>query len=176
MLGVGAIAATGSIGAAVDAGIRGDARTLLGGDVSARLAYRPASEPDFGGAQFLAASGTLSETAKLRAMARSLDGARRSLIELQAVDDSYPLYGKVALAPSETLAAALMPENGVFGAAAEAAVASRLGLKIGDEFRIGDAVLRLSAIIESEPDQAFAGLAFGPRVTIPRAARWRRRG
>jgi putative ABC transport system permease protein len=167
VLGVGAIAATGSIGAAVDAGIRGDARTLLGGDVSARLAYRPASEPE---RQFLAASGALSETAKLRAMARSLDGARRSLVELQAVDDAYPLYGKVVLAPSETLTAALMPENGVFGAAAEAAVASRLGLKVGDEFRIGDAVLRLSAIIESEPDRAFAGLAFGPRVTIPKAA------
>jgi len=167
VLGVGAIAATGSIGAAVDAGIRGDARTLLGGDVSARLAYRPASEPE---RQFLAASGTLSETAKLRAMARSLDGARRSLIELQAVDDSYPLYGTVALAPSQTLAAALMAENGVFGAAAEAAVASRLGLKIGDEFRIGDAVLKLSAIIESEPDRAFAGFTFGPRVTIPTAA------
>src|SRR5579864_8392405 len=167
VLGVGALAAVGSLGAAVEAGIRGDARTLLGGDVSARLAYRPASAEE---RRFLAASGRLSETAKLRAMARSLDGARRSLIELQAVDDSYPLYGTVALAPPETLAAALMPENGVFGAAAEAAVASRLGLKIGDEFRIGDAVLRLSAMIETEPDQAFAGLAFGPRVTIPRAA------
>jgi putative ABC transport system permease protein len=167
VLGVGAIAATGSIGAAVEAGIRGDARTLLGGDVSARLAYRRASEPE---RQFLAASGTLSETAKLRAMARSLDGTRRSLVELQAVDDSYPLYGKVALAPSQTLAAALAPADGVFGAAAEAAVASRLGLKLGDEFRIGEVVLRLSAIIESEPDRAFAGFTFGPRVTISKAA------
>jgi putative ABC transport system permease protein len=167
VLGVGAVAAVGSLGAAVEAGIRGDARTLLGGDVSARLAYRAASADE---RRFLAASGTLSETAKLRAMARSLDGARRSLIELQAVDGSYPLYGSVALAPSQPLAAALAPDNGVFGAVAEAAVASRLGLKLGNEFRIGDAVLRLSAIIQSEPDQAFAGLSFGPHVTIPEAA------
>ena len=167
VLGVGAIAATGSLGAAVEAGIRGDARTLLGGDVSARLAYRPASEPE---RDFLAASGTLSETAKLRAMARSLDGARHSLIELQAVDDAYPLYGAVALAPSQPLAAALAPRNGVFGAVAEAAVASRLALKLGEEFRIGDSVLILSAIIETEPDRAFAGLSFGPRVTISHAA------
>ena len=54
-------------------------------------------------------------------MARSLDGARRSLVELQAVDDAYPLYGTVALAPAQPLAAALMPDNGVFGAVAEAA-------------------------------------------------------
>src|SRR5271170_518061 len=167
VLGVGAIAAVGSLGAAIEAGIRGDARTLLGGDVSAQLVYRAASEPE---RRFLAASGTLSETAELRAMARSLDGERHSLIELRAVDDRYPLYGMVALAPPLTLATALAPADGVFGAVAEAAVASRLGLKLGDEFRIGEAVLRLSAIIESEPDRAFAGLAFGPRVTIPQAA------
>src|SRR5213078_2774653 len=96
VLGVGAIAAIGSLGAAVDAGIRADARTLLGGDVNARLAYRPASEVE---RQFLAASGAMSESASLRAMARSLDGERRSLVELQAVDDAYPLYGAVGLAP-----------------------------------------------------------------------------
>src|SRR5712692_6131894 len=79
VLGVGAVAAVGSLGAAVEAGIRGDARTLLGGDVSAGLAYRAASEDE---RRFLAASGIVSETAKLRAMARSLDGARHSLIEL----------------------------------------------------------------------------------------------
>src|SRR5260370_2906856 len=103
-------------------------------------------------------------------MAGSLDGARRSLVELQAVDDASPLYGKVALAPSQPLAGALAPDNGTFGAVAEAAVASRLGLKLGDEFRIGESVLRLAAIIESEPDRAFAGFTFGPRVTIPSAA------
>jgi putative ABC transport system permease protein len=167
VLGVGAIAAIGSLSAAVEAGIRADAHTLLGGDVSARLAYRPASDAE---RRFLAASGTLSETAELRAMGRSLDGERQSLIELRAVDDAYPLYGKVVLAPAQTLAAALAPDNGVFGAVAEAAVASRLGLKLGDEFRIGAAVLRLRATIESEPDAVFAGLAFGPRVIIPRAA------
>src|SRR5438067_12004045 len=73
VLGVGAIAGIGSLTEAVVAGIRGDARLLLGGDVSARLTYRPAGEAE---QQFLAASGTLSEVAKMRAMARSLDGAR----------------------------------------------------------------------------------------------------
>ena len=97
VLGVGAIAGVGSLTEAVVAGIRGDARLLLGGDVSARLTYRPAGEAE---RQFLAASGTLSEVAKLRAMARSLDGERRSLIELQAVDAAYPLYGEVTLAPA----------------------------------------------------------------------------
>ena len=167
VLGVGAVAAIGSLAAAVEAGIRGNAESLLGGDVSIRLAYRPASPAE---RQFLAAGGTLSEIAKLRAMARSRDGARHSLIELQAVDDAYPLYGSVSLSPAQPLAAALRPEGGVFGAAAEAAVASRLGLALGDQFRIGETVLRLAAIIDNLPDAAFGGLAFGPRVVIPQAA------
>src|SRR5207302_3604893 len=108
VLGVGAIAGIGSLTEAVVAGIRGDARLLLGGDVSARLSYRPAGEAE---RQFLAASGTLSKVAKLRAMARSLDGDRRSLIELQAVDAAYPLYGEVTLAPAQPLAAALSDDD-----------------------------------------------------------------
>ena len=49
VLGVGAIAAIGSLRAAVEAGLRADARLLLGGDVSARLTLRPANaaERDF---------------------------------------------------------------------------------------------------------------------------------
>ena len=167
VLGVGALAAIGSLGAAVEAGIRADATSLLGGDLSVRLAYRPASAAE---RRFLAARGSLSQVAKLRAMARSSDTMRHSLIELQAVDRAYPLYGAVALAPAQPLAAALAPAEGVFGAAAEAAVADRLHLKLGDEFRIGAALLRLTAIIASQPDAAFGGLAFGPRVIISQAA------
>ena len=115
VLGVGAIAGIGSLTEAVVAGIRGDARLLLGGDVSARLSYRPAGEAE---RQFLDASGTLSEVAKLRAMARSLDGERRSLIELQAVDAAYPLYGAVSLTPALPLGTALADDSGTFGAVA----------------------------------------------------------
>ena len=129
---------------------------------------RPASAAE---RQFLAASGAVSEAAKLRAMARTGGGgARTSLIELQAVDAAYPLYGTVALAPAGPLTAALAPRDGIFGAVAEAALARRLGLAVGDSFRIGDATVRLAAIIEREPDAAFGGLAFGPRVIVARPA------
>ena len=104
VLGVTAIAAIGSIAASVTAAIKGDARDLLGGDAEARLAYRPA---DANERAFLAKSGSLSEVATLRAMARTEDGARRSLIELKAVDAAYPLYGAVVLSPAQSLDAAL---------------------------------------------------------------------
>src|ERR1700691_2095854 len=71
VLGVAAIAAIGSLEAAVDAGIAGDARGLLGGDISARLALRSATNAEH---RFLAASGAVSEVIKLRAMARTQNG------------------------------------------------------------------------------------------------------
>jgi putative ABC transport system permease protein len=163
VLGVTAVAGIGSLTAAVVTGIRADARILLGGDVSLRLPYRQANEAEH---RFLAESGTLSTVAKLRSMARALDGSKRTLIELQAVDAAYPLYGAVSLEPAEPLAAALGERDGVFGAAVEPAVAGRLGLAAGDRFRIGDAVVILRAVIDNLPDTAFAGLAFGPRVLL----------
>ena len=163
MLGVAAIAGIGSLTEAVVAGIRADARLLLGGDVGVHLTYRAANDAE---RRFLADSGTLSEVAKLRAMARSTDGGKRSLIELQAVDGSYPLYGAVALTPALPLDAALDGQGKVFGAVVEAPAASRLGLHLGDRFRIGDAELELRALLERQPDAAFGGLAFGPRVIV----------
>src|SRR5207244_11937369 len=38
------------------------------------------------------------------------------------------------------------------------------GLAIGDNMKIGEAVLHLRATIEREPDAATSGLIFGPRV------------
>ncbi|HYZ39172.1 MAG TPA: ABC transporter permease, partial [Stellaceae bacterium] len=167
VLGVTAIAAIGSTTAAVTAAIKTDARDLLGGDVEARLAYRRATPAE---REFLAQSGAMSEIATMRAMARSLNGDRRSLIELKAVDAAYPLYGAVGLSPPQNLAAALGLRDGAYGAAVDPAILGRLGLAIGDRIKIGNAVLQLRATIAREPDAATGGLIFGPRVLISAGA------
>ncbi len=167
VLGVGAIAGIGSLGAAVGSAIHDDARVLFGGDVSARLVHREASPAE---RRFLDAGGAVSEIALLRAMAVSLDGARHTLIELKAVDAAYPLYGAVALTPPQDLAAALAARDGVYGAVADPAVAERLGLKPGDRFKIGAAAVELRAAVERAPDAALSGLAFGPGVIVSSAA------
>ncbi len=162
VLGVAAIAGIGSLAAAVSAGIKADARGLLGGDAEARLAYRPANAAE---RAYLEQSGQVSEIATLRAMARTQDGARRSLIELKAVDRAYPLYGAVALSPAQSLDAALDRRGGNFGAAVDPAILDRLGLKLGDNIKIGQALLQLRGTIEREPDASTSGI-FGPRVII----------
>ncbi len=167
VLGVGAIAGIGSLAASIGAGIAGNARELLGGDAEARLAYRPASPAE---REFLTHSGQLSEIAALRAMARSPDDERRSLIELKAVDAAYPLYGKVALAPPQDLGAALGASPDGFGAVVDPALLGRLDVKIGGRIKIGGANFTARGAIEREPDAAASGLIFGPRVMISAAA------
>ena len=163
VLGVTAIAGIGSLAAAVVAGIKADARDLLGGDAEARLVYRPINAAE---RAFLAQNGKLSEVATMRAMARIQGGGRRSLIELKAVDSAYPLYGVVALAPVQSLGDALDRRDGNFGAAVDPAILDRLGLSLGDSVKIGDATLKLRATIDHEPDAVSGGLEFGPRVII----------
>jgi len=138
VLGVGAIAAIGSLGAAVQAGIAADATSLLGGDVSARLALRPASADE---RRFLAAAGTLSEVTKLRAMARSGDGARHSLIELQAVGAAYPLYGAVALRPGIR----------IFGVEPEAANDTWLSFRAGHRVEIPLPITSADGLMAASP-------------------------
>ena len=167
VLGVATIAGIGSLAGSVGAGITADARNLLGGDIEARLAYRQADAAE---RAYLARNGTLSEVASMRAMARTVDGARRSLIELKAVDPAYPLYGAVALSPAQSLDATIDRRDGVFGAAVDPAILTRLGLKLGDSIRVGAAVLQLRATIVREPDAAAGGLGLGPRVMIAAAA------
>lgn len=170
-LGVAVIAGVGSLAAAVDAGLARDARALLGGDVELRLFHRTADAAE---RAYLAAHGTVSAVAEMRAMARTRDGGATSLIELKAVDRLYPLYGRVTFAGPEagapaSLAAALALRDGVWGAVAAPALLDRLGLHIGDRIRIGDAVFALRAALGHEPD-ALGGFALGPRVLIARPA------
>ena len=169
VLGVTAIAAIGSIAASVTAAIKADARDLLGGDAEARLAYRPADADE---REFLAKSGSVSEVATMRAMARTEDGARRSLIELKAVDARLP-----ALRRGRPLAG---PEP------RRRARRARRELRSGGRHRhpqparsddrraikVGEAVLQIRATIVREPDAATGGPHFrAARADLRRGAR-----
>ncbi|MGO9785406.1 MAG: ABC transporter permease [Stellaceae bacterium] len=162
-LGVAVIAGVGSLSAALDASLRNDARALLGGDVDFHLFHRPASPAE---RAYLARAGTVSEADDMRAMARTEDGGARSLIQLKAVDGSYPLYGDVTLDPPQSLADALALRGGHWGAVAEAGLFQKLGLKPGDLIRIGEGEFQLRAILVHEPDALSGTFDLGPKVTL----------
>ena len=93
-LGVGAIAGVGSLSEAIKAGLERDARRLLGGDVALRLLHRPALPEQ---KSYLSRECALSEVIEMRAMARTVNGHKRTLVELKGVDNLYPLVGIMLL-------------------------------------------------------------------------------
>ncbi len=167
VLGVAAIATVQSLSGAVLRGLEEDGQSILGGDIVFRTVFQPAPEEARRTAVALAAA--MSETAEMRAMARTADGDT-TLVELKAVDDAYPLYGEVVLAGGGTLAEALALRDGIWGAVVEETLATRLGLAPGDRFGLGAAEVELRDLIVGEPDRAAGGFALGPRVMLARAA------
>jgi predicted lysophospholipase L1 biosynthesis ABC-type transport system permease subunit len=98
-----------------------------------------------------------SAIASLRAMVVAPSG-ERMLVELKAVDGAYPLYGALALDPPVALAPGTV--------ALDPLVAGRLGLHPGDMVRIGEARLRVAALVAGEPDKVATPALFGPRAMI----------
>lgn len=167
VLGTAAISAVGSVSSAIEAGLRADARALLGGDFELRVQHRPATPEQ---RNWLAANSSVSEVVGLRAMASRIDGSDRRLVELKAVDDAYPLVGAIALRSGQSLENALAPNDDAFGLVAAEPLLTRLGLSVGDRLKIGDATFRITDVLVVEPDRATRGIQLGPRVIVSRAA------
>lgn len=165
-LGVAAIAGVGTLRSAIQGGLADQGGVLLGGDAEIRLTYRAATagERDWIDRNSLATS----EVYDFRSMAVT-DGDQ-ALTQVKAVDAAYPLYGTVPLDPAQPLAQALAPVDGVPGAVMDPLLADRLGLQIGQTFRLGVQEFRLTARLMREPDSASAGFALGPRSIVATAA------
>ena len=84
------------------------------------------------------------------------------LASVKAVSHTYPLRGQLKLAPDGHVATA--PEAGT--AYADARLASTLKLKLGDTVEVGLLKLRLTALIEREPDAAMDFSGLQPRLMI----------
>jgi putative ABC transport system permease protein len=169
-LGVGAIAAVGSIAGAALQAMQGEARLAVGGDVSLRLFHAPARPAQ---RAYLEASGTYSETAELRPLARPADGTGRGrpvLVELKSVDAAYPLYGSIGLEPALPLDRALEHRNGSWGAAVDRALLDAMDIGIGGRIRLGEVEVVVRAVILAEPERSLRTFALGPRVMIAHGA------
>jgi putative ABC transport system permease protein len=176
-LGVMAIAGVGSVAASLNDGIASAGRVILGGDIAFALIQREASATE---RTFLDAQGTVSVAATLRAMARvpppfppphAGEGREgETLVEIKAVDANYPLFGSVTTDPALPPPMLLTQDDGVYGAAVDPALLTRLDLKTGDRITLGNATVELRAALTGEPDKLAGGIGLGPRVLISEAA------
>jgi putative ABC transport system permease protein len=169
-----------AVGVAALVGVRGlsdsfrqtlntEARSLLAGDLSARMFRSPTRE----------------ESSKLAAIAGPNSGIRTTwvietvsmasvpsapvpiLVSLKAVDPAeYPYYGTADLAPSMPLAQALQGDSAV----ASEEFLIRLNAHVGDTVRLGERNFRITAALEQEPDRISETMVMGPRVMISQAS------
>ncbi len=175
-----------AVGVAALVGVRGlsdsfrqtlstEARSLLAGDLSARLDHAPSTD----------------ELSKIAAIEAQSGGAIRStwvtetvsmasvstapvplLVSLKAVDPAdYPFYGTAELDPAMPLRQALQGNSAVV--ADEFLI--RLNAHVGDTLRLGKIDFKITAVLKQEPDRITAGMGLGPRVMISEAALARNR-
>src|SRR6201996_6022504 len=169
VLGVAAIAGVGSLADAMLAGMASQGSVLLGGDVSVQLVHRETTPQEH---DFLAAHGKVSEIAMLRGMGYAIKNgqeAERLLVEIKAIDNAYPLYGAITLAPALSLTNALACDAKTCGAAAEQTLLDHLHMKLGDTLRIGTQDFRITTVLANEPDRLSGGFSLGPHVMMSRA-------
>src|ERR1700719_4344694 len=143
-LGVMTISGVGSVAASLGEGLAREGRTLLGGDVAFSLFQREAKPDEVA---FLRSRGEVSAIATLRGMARADDG-RLALVEIKAVDGTYPMLGELALEPKLPVADLLAERDGAFGAAVDSTLLARLDLKVGDRVSVGSATVQIRHAVQ----------------------------
>jgi putative ABC transport system permease protein len=170
-----------AIGVAALVGVRGlsdsfrgtlntEARSLLAGDLSARVIQAPTPEELRKIASIEAQSGGAIRSTWVTetiSMASVSGDPAPLLVALKAVDPAeYPYYGTAELEPAMPLKQALAGDSAVV--ADEFLV--RLNAHVGDTLRLGGKNFRITAILKEEPDRITAGVGIGPRVMISQAS------
>ncbi|MFD2172469.1 ABC transporter permease [Rhodobacter lacus] len=167
ILGVAAIAAVGEVREAIKAGLASEGAVMLGGQAELEFTYRRATAEERGWIAEHAAQ--FSELVEMRSMASTADGAETALTQLKAVDGAWPLLGQAVLDPPVG-GDALAGQGGTPGAFLDPVLADRLGLRVGDRFKIGGETFVLMARLLREPDAARAGMSFGARSVVALSA------
>ncbi|MEJ7933246.1 FtsX-like permease family protein [Sphingobium sp. AN558] len=162
LLGVGTLAAIGSLTEAITGDLSARGQTLLGGDVEVAMTQREASAAE---KQALRRLGRFSESLRTRAMAQRVggagDGPAAVLTELKGVDNAYPLYGALTLKEG-VYRRPLASDRILIGQA----LVERLRLRPGDRLRYGQADFTVAGVIADEPDRVGEGFTLGPVAIV----------
>src|ERR1700689_1207287 len=170
-----------AVGVAALVGVRGlsdsykqilstDARSLLAGDLSARM-FRAPTDDEAAKIAVIAGQnsggGSSTWVTETISMASVPSEPVPILVSLKAVDPAeYPFYGTAELEPSVPLQQALAGNSAIV--ADEFLI--RLNAHVGDTLRLGGRNFRISAVLKQEPDRISEAVGIGPRVMISQAS------
>ncbi|MBA2354902.1 MAG: ABC transporter permease, partial [Acidobacteria bacterium] len=107
------------------------------------------------------------EIVELATMVRPEDERKAvaRMVELQAVDAGFPMYGQIGLR-GQPYRSALLDDHGTL---VRAELLVQLDIAVGDRIRIGDSSFQVRGVIETEPGRRAGIFSLGPRVLISRA-------
>lgn len=163
LFGVTLVSATGGLYLLVGDGLLADTRQLLGGDVQVS-SNQPQPLPDEA-VNWMLQNGRVSQLMELRTM---LVTPQQDfvLVELQSVDDLYPLYGSLQLKPAKPLSELIKKQDDRWGLAIDNALSVRYDLKVGDIVSIGRLQMEVRALILQQPDRNLSADWRGSPVLI----------
>lgn len=151
ILGVTLVAATGGLYQQIRIGLQSDSRALSGGDLQVESRARLPDQA----IDWMRATGEVSLLIELDTM-MGTDSGDFQLVEVQSVDEHYPLYGELTLDPDLPLAEVTRREDERYGLAMDPVLADRLAIEIGDQVEIGALVLEVRALITEQPDRSLS--------------------
>lgn len=155
-LGVGAIAAIGTLTGSIERELGSRGREILGGDIELRLWQRAFDAKEDAAFERL---GKVSRGLRMQAIATRADAT--APVALKAVDTRWPLYGRLELTDGRRVGA---PPAGTAWIAK--GTAARLGVRQGGRIAIGGVPVKVGGIIQADPEQMSEGFALGDNAIV----------
>lgn len=161
-LAVVALTAVAFLADRLQSGLWRDARQLLGGDAVV-VSDKPTPEVFMAEAVRRGLTTNTNTVFPTMARATGADGASR-LVALKAVEPGYPLRGTLQVRRQPEAAQDAIPAQGQVWV--DEAVLDALDLQVGQQLGLGDRALRITGVIEREPDRGAGFMNFAPRVMM----------
>lgn len=165
-IGVGAIVALRSVIQSVRTTFAGEARSLITADaiITSNQALKPELVAKID-ERVKAAGAESVRSIELATMTRPADrpDGRARMVELRAVEQGFPYYGRMKLAEAVPYDHALL-EN--FGVLVRPELLAQLDVSVGDGLTIGSQRFTIRGVIQSEPGRRMGAFTIGPRVFV----------
>ncbi|MCC7418088.1 MAG: ABC transporter permease [Acidobacteria bacterium] len=166
-VGVAAIVALRSVIQNVRAVFGREARSLIAADVlvSTNREWTPEARAIIERRLAEAGATARTETIETSTMVRPEDQAKpvARMVELEAVEAAFPLYGAVELADGRRYSHALLADHGML---VRPELLTALGVAVGDRLLVGQAAFTIRGVVLEEPGRGTGQFSLGPRVMI----------
>jgi putative ABC transport system permease protein len=165
-IGVGAIVVLRSIIQSLRQGLTHEARTLIASDiiVQTNRAWTTDVRSRIDGILADAPVVARSESVETPTMVRAEKGsAVARMVELRAVEATFPFYGKLTLSNGQQYTHALLESR---GAIVGPELLGQLGVTIGDRLLIAGQRFTIRGVITQEPGRRIGAFSFGSRVLV----------